>query len=128
MDNMETPIESLPGSDNIRMPQSIEQELRQAPRQAPPQLAQQLEPIIQEIQQPNVSYTISKQPSFDLTGLVFTREFGLLILLLLLTDSRYMNVLMSRYLPGSLRGNLIQTLLKVSVVALVFVLVRHFFI
>ncbi|ARR75018.1 hypothetical protein SAGO17_00100 [Mimivirus AB-566-O17] len=124
MDVMETQIESLPGSDNIQIPPSIERALDEPiPRMEVPSVLQ--------MEQPNVSYSIAKKEStFDISKQVLSKEFALLIVMLLVVDSRYLNVLITRYVPiGMIKSNnLVKTLLKVGVVALVFVLVRHYFI
>lgn len=132
---METPIESLPGSENIQIPPSIERQLEQQPQmqqhqmqqiQVPQHIQTQVPQAIQSV--PNVSFSITKK-SPDFAKIFTSREFILLVILFVVADSRYLNVLFSRHLPIVFIKNntLLKMLLKVGLLAVVFVLVRAYF-
>jgi hypothetical protein len=132
MDEMETQIESLPGSENIQIPHSIERQLQDPQQIQVPQQIQEPQYRVQQQQQqqqqPNVSFSITKK-SPDFVKQFTSKEFALLILLLLLADSRYINVLISRHLPIDFIKNstLLKTMFKVGLLALAFILVRAYF-
>ena len=137
---MSTDIDSLPDSQMVTMPPELERELDNV------YVSQTQEP---EYKQPNMQPNVGnvqarvkpvggapqsqgQEQDVDL-GAIFlskllSKDFAVLLVLLLIADSRFINFNVIRHIPMAfVRNNaLVQTLLKVLLIGLVFLLIKTF--
>lgn len=143
---MSTDIDSLPDSQIVSMPPELERELdnvytsqTQEPEYKQPNMQPHVGNVQARVKPVDVEY-ISQQASqqasqgqdIDL-GAIFlskllSKDFAVLLVLLLVADSRFINFNIIRHIPMAfVRNNaLVQTLFKVLFIGLVFLLIKTF--
>lgn len=122
--DMSTDIDALPGADQVTLPPELEDELNDL--QVEEGGYQMTQPMMQVQGRPYMK--IKEKREWDILRMMKSREFILLICILLLADSRFLNVNVIRKIPLNFvkMSSVFQTVIKVIILAVLFLLIKEY--